>query len=86
MNTPDLHSPINLGNPVEMTVIEIAELIIKLTNSKSELTFLPLPLDDPLQRCPDITKARNLLDWQPKIDQETGLNKTIAYFRNKLIK
>ncbi len=86
MNTPDLHTPINLGNPVEMTVIKIAELIIDLTKSKSKLTFLPLPQDDPLQRCPDISKARNLLDWQPVIDQETGLNNTIAYFRNILDK
>jgi UDP-glucuronate decarboxylase len=84
MNTPGLHEPINLGNPIEMTIIDIAKSIINLTNSKSKLSFLPLPQDDPLQRCPDISKARNLLNWEPKIDQESGLKKTIDYFRNKL--
>jgi UDP-glucuronate decarboxylase len=84
MNTPDVHQPINLGNPVEMSIIDIAKLIINLTNSKSNLSFKSLPQDDPLQRCPDITNAKTLLNWQPKIDQETGLNKTIDYFRNKL--
>ncbi len=84
MNTPDLHMPINLGNPVEMTIIEIAKLIIKLTHSKSILSFMPLPQDDPLQRCPDINKAKTLLNWSPKIDQKSGLEKTIAYFKNKL--
>jgi UDP-glucuronate decarboxylase len=84
MNTPDLHEPVNLGNPVEMTIIDTAKLIIKLTNSKSKLSFLPLPQDDPLQRCPDINRARNLLKWEPVIDQESGLKKTIEYFRNKL--
>ena len=84
MNTPDLHVPINLGNPVEMTIIEIAELIIKLTHSKSILSFMPLPQDDPLQRCPDISKANTLLNWAPKTDQKSGLEKTIDYFKNKL--
>lgn len=85
MDTPDLHIPINLGNPVEMKIIDIAQLIIKYTNSKSKLTFLPLPEDDPLQRCPDISKAKTLLGWEPKIGQEEGLNKTIEYFRSKLL-
>jgi UDP-glucuronate decarboxylase len=84
MNTPKIHQPVNLGNSVEMTIIDIAELIIKLTNSKSKLSFMPLPQDDPLQRCPDISKAKYLLKWAPKIDQKNGLDKTINYFRNKL--
>lgn len=84
MDTPELYKPVNLGNPVEMSIIEIANLIIKLTNSKSELSFMPLPQDDPMQRCPDISRAKNLLDWEPKVNQETGLKKTIDYFKNKL--
>ena len=76
--------PINLGNPQEMTIRELAEAIIRLTDSKSKLVFKPLPQDDPTRRCPDITKARKLLGWEPKVDLEDGLKETIAYFR-KLI-
>ena len=82
MATPDsVTGPINLGNPAEMTVRELAERIIRLTNSSSKLEFKPLPVNDPTQRCPDIAKAKQLLDWEPKVDLETGLKRTIDYFR-----
>jgi UDP-glucuronate decarboxylase len=77
----DVSGPINLGNPYEFTIKVLAEIIIKLTNSKSELIKKALPQDDPLQRQPDITLAKQHLEWQPSIDLETGLTKTIDYFR-----
>lgn len=70
----------NLGNPTEFTVYELAELVLRLTDSKSELIFLPLPQDDPQQRKPDITKARNL-GWEPQVSLEDGLKETIKYFK-----
>jgi dTDP-glucose 4,6-dehydratase len=76
--------PLNLGNPLEVTIIDLANLIQKLIGSKPKIEFLPLPQDDPQKRCPDITKAKKILDWQPKTDLETGLRETIEYFRNKL--
>ena len=72
--------PVNVGNPEEFTILQLAEQIIKMTGSKSELTFSPLPADDPLQRKPDITKAKQLLNWTPSTQLEEGLTKTIAYF------
>jgi UDP-glucuronate decarboxylase len=72
--------PVNIGNPHEISVRELAERVIALTGSKSKIVFRPLPQDDPTQRCPDITLARKLLDWQPKVDLEDGLTRTIAYF------
>ena len=72
--------PINLGNPGEFTIRELAEKVIKLTGSRSRLVFKRLPVDDPMQRCPDITLAKRELKWQPKIPLEEGLKKTIAYF------
>jgi UDP-glucuronate decarboxylase len=80
----DVYGPINLGNPGEFTILELAELIIKMTKSKSRLDFQPLPADDPTQRKPDITLAEEKLDWQPKISLEQGLVSTIAYFREAL--
>ena len=81
MATPDeFTGPVNLGNPVEITVRQLAERVIALTGSKSKLVFRPLPQDDPLQRCPDITLARKTLGWEPKVPLEDGLKKTIAYF------
>ena len=77
-------NPINIGNPAEMTVLEFAETIIRLTNSKSEIVFRPLPIDDPTKRQPDITKARRFLDWEPRVDLEEGLKETIAYFKSKV--
>lgn len=72
----------NLGNPDERKIIDIARLVIKLTSSKSEIIFNPLPQDDPAMRCPDISKAKSLLKWEPKISLEVGLLKTIEYYKN----
>jgi UDP-glucuronate decarboxylase len=76
--------PINLGNPGEFTIRELAEKVIKLTNSKSKLIKKPLPVDDPLQRQPDIRQAKKILKWQPKVKLDEGLTKTIAYFDHLL--
>ena len=76
----DFTGPINIGNPNEFTILELAETIIKLTDSKSQLIFKPLPKDDPQQRQPDISLAKEKLDWTPKIELEEGLKKTIDYF------
>jgi len=76
--------PINLGNPHECSILELAELILRLTQSKSHLIFKPLPTDDPIRRQPDITKARNLLQWEPTIQLEDGLKETITYFKKTL--
>jgi len=78
------NDPINIGNPVEMTIKEIAETIIRMTGSKSRIVYKPLPVDDPKQRRPDITRARTLLGWEPKVQLEEGLVKTIEYFRTKV--
>lgn len=75
------HLPTNIGNPGEFTVLECAKLVLKVTGSTSKITFLPLPQDDPKQRQPDISKAKRLLGWEPKIDLETGLKLSLAYFR-----
>ena len=81
MEAPDtVVGPINLGNPREFTIKQLAELIIEITGTKSQLVFENLPEDDPMQRCPDIELAKRELDWQPLIDLETGLEKTISYF------
>ena len=80
----DVTGPVNIGNPSEFTILELASLIIELTSSKSKLIFMPLPENDPLQRCPDISKAKQLLDWEPKVELREGLVKTISYF-SKLI-
>ena len=77
---PGEPGPINLGNPVEFTMLALAQTVIRLTNSSSQLVYMPLPTDDPLQRKPDITLAKNKLDWTPSIKLEDGLQKTIAYF------
>jgi nucleoside-diphosphate-sugar epimerase len=73
---------VNIGNPNEKTILEIADIIKKLSQSKSEIAFKAIGADDPKKRCPDITKAKSLLNWQPKIDLEDGLQKTIEYFKN----
>jgi len=75
--------PVNLGNPVEVSVGELARQIIKMTGSRSKIVYLPLPEDDPKQRKPDISLAKKELDWQPVVDLETGLRKTIEYFRSQ---
>jgi nucleoside-diphosphate-sugar epimerase len=82
--TENLHVPVNLGNPSSVSVLELANEIIKITQSESKISFKPLPLDDPTNREPDISKARKLLNWNPKIEREEGLEKTILYFRQKL--
>ena len=81
MDTPDdVLGPVNLGNPVEMTIRQLAETVIRLTNSRSRLIQQPLPADDPVQRCPDISRAMDWLGWEPRVDLEAGLERTIEYF------
>jgi UDP-glucuronate decarboxylase len=81
MDAPDeVTGPMNLGNPVETSVAELAKVIIDLTGSRSTITHKPLPVDDPIQRCPDISQAKNVLKWEPKTPLKPGLERTIAYF------
>jgi dTDP-glucose 4,6-dehydratase len=80
----DVADPVNIGNPHEMTIEEMARLIIKMTGSTSQIIFKPLPTDDPQVRQPDITRARTLLGWEPKVSLEQGLTSTIDYFRQKI--
>jgi dTDP-glucose 4,6-dehydratase len=80
----DTNDPVNVGNPREVTIKEIAETIIRMTGSKSRIIYKELPTDDPKQRRPDITRARTLLGWEPKVQLEEGLVKTIEYFRSKI--
>jgi UDP-glucuronate decarboxylase len=82
MNQETTVGPINTGNPNEFTIMELAERVIRLCNSKSKIVKLPLPADDPKQRKPDITKAREILKWEPKVQLEEGLKKTIDYFKD----
>ena len=77
----DEHLPVNIGNPNEFTILECAQQVINVTGSTSKIAYEPLPPDDPKQRCPDITKARRLLGWEPKIDLETGLRMSLDYFK-----
>ncbi len=82
MNTPESFTgPVNVGNPNEFTILQLAELVIKMTDSESKIIFQPLPQDDPLQRQPDISLAKKELDWEPFINLEEGLEKTIDYFK-----
>ena len=81
---PSLIGPVNFGNPVESTMLELAELVLGLTESNSKLVFEPLPSDDPKQRCPDTTLAKSQLGWSPHVSLEDGLRETIAYFRKEL--
>jgi len=84
MQQDSSHGPINLGNPSEFTMLELAEHVLRLTGSKSKLSFLPLPQDDPTRRKPDISRARDLLGWEPKVALSDGLKETIAYFKGAL--
>ena len=85
MDSPaDFTGPVNIGNPGEFTMLELAEKVLRLVGGKSKLTFHPLPEDDPKQRQPDITLAKSTLDWEPKVGLEDGLKETIAYFRKLL--
>ena len=84
-SAPEITGPINLGNPDEFTMLELAEKIIRLTGSESEIVFRPMPEDDPKQRRPDISRAKEQLNWQPEIKLERGLQKTIDHFRRKTV-
>lgn len=84
MALDDFTGPINIGNPAEFTIRELGEMVIELTGSTSELVLKPLPVDDPMQRCPDITLAKGKLDWAPTVQLREGLQRTIAYFRELL--
>ncbi|MDP4209955.1 MAG: SDR family oxidoreductase [Bacteroidota bacterium] len=85
MNAPDeFIGPVNIGNPGEFTILQLAEMVIRLTGSSSKLIYMPLPQDDPIQRQPDISLAKEKLDWMPEVRLEEGLTKTIAYFKELL--
>jgi UDP-glucuronate decarboxylase len=85
MNTPDdFTGPVNIGNPVEFTILELAELVMKLVRSKSKIVFKPLPSDDPRQRQPDISLAKKVLNWSPITELEHGLDRTIRYFKDRI--
>lgn len=84
MNTENYYQPVNLGNPEEIKIIDLAKKIIELTGSSSSISYHPLPADDPIQRCPDISRARKILDWQPTVGLEEGLEATIQYFQKIL--
>jgi UDP-glucuronate decarboxylase len=84
MNTEEFAGPVNIGNPTEFTVLELAEKVLALTGSKSRIALKPLPSDDPVRRCPDISLAKSKLSWEPRVGLEEGLGKTIEYFREKL--
>jgi UDP-glucuronate decarboxylase len=85
MNAADVHEPINLGNPGEFTIKELAEQVVTVCDSSSGVRYLPLPQDDPKQRQPDISRAQTLLDWKPTIPLHEGLKKTVAYFKDKVM-
>jgi dTDP-glucose 4,6-dehydratase len=78
------HEPVNIGNPVEMTILQFAEVIRRVTGSSSEIVFRDLPEDDPKVRRPDISRARRLLGWEPEVDLEEGITRTIEYFRGRV--
>jgi UDP-glucuronate decarboxylase len=77
----DFIGPVNMGNPGEFTMLELAEHVLRLVGGQSKITFYPLPTDDPRQRQPDITLAKKQLDWEPKVGLDDGLKETITYFR-----
>jgi dTDP-glucose 4,6-dehydratase len=83
LSRSDEHMPVNIGNPDEFTILECAQAVLEVTGSKSELRFEALPEDDPSRRCPDITRARTLLGWEPRITLKEGLKKSLAFFRGK---
>jgi dTDP-glucose 4,6-dehydratase len=83
LSRSDEHLPVNIGNPNEFTILECAQAVLEATGSKSELRFEPLPQDDPTRRRPDITKARTLLSWEPRITLQEGLAKSLPFFRSK---
>jgi len=85
MKAPDeIVGPINLGNPTELTVFQLAEMVIELVGSKSIIEYRPLPQDDPMQRCPDISRAKDKLNWTPTVEVKEGLRKTIDHFTSNM--
>ena len=84
LSRSDEHLPVNLGNPEEYTILECAKAVLEVTGSKSELTHVPLPVDDPTRRRPDITKARTLLGWEPRVGLQDGLQKSLDFFKSKI--
>jgi nucleoside-diphosphate-sugar epimerase len=80
----DEHEPVNIGNPQEITILEFAERIRSLLTSDVPIVFKPLPQDDPKQRCPDISKAKRLLGWEPKVNLDDGLRRTLEFFRKQV--
>ena len=82
----DEHEPVNMGNPAEITILQLAKEMLALTGSKSKIVFKPLPVDDPKIRQPDISKAKRILGWEPSVSREEGLRKTLTYFKNLLQK
>jgi dTDP-glucose 4,6-dehydratase len=78
------HLPVNIGNPVEWTILDCAREVLAVTRSRSKIRYETLPIDDPMQRCPDITKAKALLGWEPKINLRQGLELSLNYFRASL--
>jgi dTDP-glucose 4,6-dehydratase len=84
LSRSDEHSPVNIGNPAEWTILDCAKAVLRVTGSKSQIVYRPLPQDDPTQRRPDTTKATNLLGWEPRIDLETGLKLSLDYFRTSV--
>ncbi len=81
---PTFHEPVNLGNPNEVSILDFAKEILDLSKSKSRIEFKPLPQDDPRVRRPDITRAKKLLGWEPKIERREGMRRTLEFFRNKV--
>ena len=84
LSQSDEHMPVNIGNPGEFTILECAQAVLEATGSKSELRFLELPQDDPTRRCPDITRARTLLGWEPKVSLQQGLARSLEFFKSKV--
>jgi len=84
LSQSDFHEPVNIGNPREMTIKQFAEEIIRITGTKSQIEYRPLPVDDPKVRQPDITRAKNVLHWEPCVEFDEGIRKTIDYFRTRL--
>ena len=83
-NEQNFSGPVNLGNPQEFTILELAQKVIQYTDSKSKIIYKELPKDDPMQRKPDITLAKKELSWEPKVNLEEGLKKTISYFKKRI--
>jgi dTDP-glucose 4,6-dehydratase len=84
LSRSDEHMPTNIGNPVEFTILECAQAVLEVTGSKSELVFEPLPQDDPTRRKPDISKAKAILDWEPKVSLREGLKLSLEFFQSKV--